>query len=260
MKYLLSITLLLGAVFLFSSCATQSIAEEPPPFDGPAPEVALEEAAEHFKKRVDLESAKKAIASLQKARNPEKRNFEVEWKFARYSYFLGSRKSIPESEAEEYLKKGLSAARIAQRMKPKDPAGHMWYAAILGEQSKRSPVTVGVASIDKVRKALNKVIELDPGYQAGSAYDGLGQLEMGTRGLAGGSVEKAIEFFEKGIEISDDNSYLKLHLAEAYLATGKKAEARKLLDVIIKEEPDKEFLAEQLETQADAKKLLEKKF
>ena len=59
-------------------------------------------------------------------------------------------------------------------------------------------MTVGVVSVKKIRKAMNRVIEIDPNYQGASAYDGLGQLEMRTRGLTGGSAEKAVEYFEKG--------------------------------------------------------------
>ena len=260
MKKVFVSTLFLLGTMVFSSCASQSIAEEAAPFEGPKPEVAIAEAEKLFAERIDLDKARQAIAKLDEARNPEERNFEVEWRFARYSFYLGSRKSIPESESEKVLKKGLVAAKIARRLKPKDPAGYMWFAAILGEQSKRSPVTVGVVSIEKVKEALKKVIEIDPAYQGASAYDGLGQLEMGTRGLAGGSVDKAIEYFEKGIEINDNNSYLKLHLAEAYIASGKKAEAKKLLQAVLDKKPDPEFLAEQKEVQEDAKKLLEKKF
>ena len=67
----------------------------------------------------------------QQARDLDNRNYEVEWKYARMSYFLGSRKNTPEEESEKVLKKGLSAAKIAKRIEPNKPDGHFWYAAIL---------------------------------------------------------------------------------------------------------------------------------
>jgi tetratricopeptide (TPR) repeat protein len=184
----------------------------------------------------------------------------VEWKFAQYSYYLGNAYGVSDEEAEKVLKKGLVAARIAKRMEPNKPEGFFWYGAVLGEQSKRNPVTVGVVSFDDIKEAMNKVIEIDPTYQGASAYDALGLVELKTVGLAGGNAEKAVEILEKGVEIEKNNSFLRLHLAEAYLAVDKKAEAKKQIDYILNMKPDPEFLPEYERSVMEAQKLLEQKF
>jgi predicted Zn-dependent protease len=107
---------------------------------------------------------------------------------------------------------------------------------------------------------MNKVIKLDPAYQGYSSYDGLGQLEMATRGLGGGSLEKAVEYYQKAIDAGADNTYIRLHLAEALLAQGKDPEAKRLLEGILTAKPDADFIPEYEETVADAKDLLKKKF
>ncbi len=224
------------------------------------PTNALKEADKLFKDRGDLEKAREAIKVLRKARNIEKRNFEVEWKFARYSYFLGSRLNIDDEESEKVLKPALEAARIASRMEPDKPDGYFWYAAILGEQSRRSPVTVGVISVKKIKESMNKVIEIDPEYQGASAYDGLGQVELATRGLAGGSTEKALEYFHKALELNSNNSYIRLHLGQAYLVLNKDAEAKKHLEYVMNMKPNPDFLPEYEETRMEAEKLLDQKF
>jgi len=245
---------------MFTGCASSSVAEEQIVSSRLDPSVALEKGARLFTKRVDIANARKAVETLAKARDPEKRNFELEWKFARYNYFIGSRKEIDGTQAEKHLKSGFSAALIAKRLKPDRPEGHFWYGAILGEQSKRSPVIVGIPSVDKIREAMNTVIKIDPMYQSASAFDALGQLEMKTRGISGGSVEKAIEFFEKALELDDDNSYTQLHIGEAYLAAGRKGEAKKHLQRVLSMKVDPEYVAEHAESSKDAKKLLETKF
>jgi len=254
--------LVVFTILLLSSCASVGSADDE--FANPKPEIvpseALPKAESLYAQRKDLEKVREAIKLLEKARDPEKRNFEVEWKFAQYSYFLGSRESVDETEAEKVLKRGLSAANIAKRMEPDKPDGYFWYAAILGNQAKRSPVTVGVVSVKKIRAAMNKVIEIDPNYQGASAYDGLGQLELGTRGLAGGSAEKAVEYLEKALELNKENSYIRLHLGEAYLAVNKDAEAKKHLRYVLSMKPDPDFIPEYEEAKAKAKKLLEQKF
>ncbi|MDH3494511.1 MAG: TRAP transporter TatT component family protein [Acidobacteriota bacterium] len=260
MKILVLIVLLFAFALVFTGCGPQSVAEAEPAAAKPAASEALEKSAALFAKRIELENARKALKTLAAARDPEKRDFTVEWTFARYSYFVGSRKEIDDTEAEKILSTGISAARIARRLKPDRPEGHFWFAAILGEQSKRSPVTVGVISTGKIRESMEKVIEIDPRYQGASAYDALGQVEMGTRGMAGGSVEKAIGYFRKALETDNENSYTHLHIGEAYLAAGQKAEARKHLEYVLNMKTHPDFQAEHAESKKDAQKLLDTKF
>lgn len=184
-----------------------------------------------FSERTDIEKLRSAIETLASARNPDQRNYEVEWKFAKYSYFLGKAERT-ESDAIKAFEKGRDAGKIASRVGPNKSDGHFWYGANLGELSRISPVTVGIKSVDDIRESMNAVIAIEPNYQNGSAYDGLGQLEMATRTLKGGTVEKAIEFYEKGIELSPDNANLRLHLAEAYLAAKNDAQAKKHLSAL----------------------------
>lgn len=253
------------AVFsLFALASCSGAVAEPSEIAGSTSEIppaeALTKAAELYGKRDEIENAKKAIEILDKGRDANNRNYEVEWKFARYSYFVGSRRSISDEECDPILKKGLQAARIAVRMNPALADGHFWYAAILGEQSRRSPVTVGVPSISKVRVSLNKVIEIDKTYEGASPYDALGQVELESRGLAGGSAEKALEYFKKGLELNSNNSYLHLHIAEAYLVLDQNDEAKKHLQLVLSMKPAPDFVPEYKEAEERAKKLLEEKF
>lgn len=184
-----------------------------------------------FSERSEIENLREAVKTLAAARNPDQRNYEVEWKFAKYSYFLGKAEQT-ESDAIEAFEKGRDAGRIASRVEPKKPDGHFWFGANLGELARISPVTVGIKSVDDIREAMNAVIAIDPSYQNGSAYDALGQLEMATRTLKNGTTQKAIEFYEKGIELSPDNANLRLHLAEAFIAAKKTVDARKQLNYL----------------------------
>ncbi|NNE99556.1 MAG: tetratricopeptide repeat protein [Pyrinomonadaceae bacterium] len=249
-------------ILLLSGCTSISSADNEIAGTRPKiePSEALQKAQGLYDQRKDLDKVREAIKLLEKARDPDNRNFDVEWKFAQFSYFLGSRENIDETEAQKVLKRGLTSAKIAKRLEPSKPDGYFWYAAILGNQSKRSPVTVGVVSIKKIRQAMKKVIEIDPNYQGASAYDGLGQLELGSRGLGGGSAEKAVEYLEKALELNKENSYIRLHLGEAYLAVNKDAEAKKQLQYVLAMKADPDFIPEHEEAKAKAKKLLEQKF
>ncbi|HEY8562030.1 MAG TPA: tetratricopeptide repeat protein [Pyrinomonadaceae bacterium] len=250
------------AILSFSlvSCAPKAGTEPlPAPVDTAPIGETVAKCDALFKERSDSAKLREAVKLLAAARNPDARSYEVEWKFAKYSYFLGKRLA-DEKEKEKAFEDGKAAGRIASRMEPNKADGYFWYAANLGEQSKLSPVTVGVKSVDEIKEAMNKVLEIDPKYQNGSAYDGLAQIELSTAGLMGGKPEKAVEYLQKGLAIEDDNSYLHLHLAEAYLATGKRDEARKQLEYVLKMKPNPDYVPEHAETVERAKKLLETKF
>ena len=212
-----------------------------------------------FAERADINKLRTAVNTLALARNPDQRNYEVEWKFAKYSYFLGKGEAL-EKDAIAAFEKGRDAARIASRVDPSKPDGHFWYGANLGELSRISPVTVGIKSVDDIRESINASIAIEPGYQNGSGFDALGQLEMATRTLKGGTIQKAIEYYEKGLEVSPENANIRLHLAEAYLAAKKDGDAKKQLNALFALRPDAGYEIEHKLAVEKGKALLAKNF
>lgn len=206
----------------------------------------------------DLVKLRECINLLANVRNPDHRNFEVEWKFAEYSYFLGEQIE-KDDESEKFLEDGAAAGKIASNIAPDKPDGYFWYGANLGELARRSPLTKGLSSVDDIRAAMNKVIEIEPDYQGASAYDALAQIELET-GLVGGKPEKAIEYLEKAVALEDDNSNLHLHLGEAYLAVNRKNDAKKQFEFVVNMKPNPDFMPEYNESVEEARKLLKTKF
>lgn len=252
------ITIILACVLLIS-CAKKAESESAQASMNPA-QIAeiIAQSDKLFKGREDTAKLREAVKLLASARNPNARNFEVEWNFARYNFFLGKQTNNT-AESEKAFADGVSAGGIASRMESNKPDGHFWYAANLGEQAKRSPITVGLKVVGDIQTAMKKVIEIEPKYQGASAFDALAQIELASR-LTGGKAERAVEYLEKGLEIEKENTYIYLHLAEAYLAVGKKAEARKQLDYLLKMKPNPDYAVEYKESTEAAKKLLETKF
>lgn len=218
----------------------------------------LARAEELFKQREDIEKLREARKITGELRNPNYHHYEVEWKFAKYSLFLGERLTDPD-EKQKVLEEGRDAGKRASRMEPDKPDGYFWYGANLGELSRLSPVTVGYASADDIRDAMNKVIEIDPGYQGASAYDVLAQIEFGTR-LFGGKSSKAAEYLEKAVAIEKNNSQIRLHLAQAYLDIDKEDKAKEQLEYIVKMPPPPDYIPEHKVALEKAKKLLDTRF
>ena len=256
-KFYSLITIIFAAVLLVSCASRAETETATPKFSDEEIRQNLAKADELFMQREDVSKLREAVQTLSKVRDSDRRNFEVEWKFSRNNYFL-SKQTESEEEAEKLLKDGANAGIIASRIAPEKPDGHFWYGANLGEQARRNPVTVGLKSVDDIKDTMNKVIAIDPKYQGASAYDALAQIELQTE-MIGGKPEKAVEYLEKALQLSD-NTYLHLHLAEAYLAVGKKAEAKKHLDHLLRMKPQKGYAVEYKETTGKARELLEKRF
>jgi tetratricopeptide (TPR) repeat protein len=236
---------------------SQPTSDAVPGVSAPIPETILKADA-LFKQRADISNLREAIKVLAAARTADQRSFEVEWKFAKFNYFLG-KQSTDEKESDAAFEKGKDAALIASRVEPGKPDGYFWYGANLGEISRRSPVTIGLRSVGDIQAAMNKVIEIQPSHQNAAAYDALAQIEMATT-LTGGKPEKAIELLEKAIEIEKDNTNLRLHLADAYLAVKRKDEARKQLDLLLQMKPNPDYVLEYNADVEKAKKMLETRF
>ena len=232
-----------------------------PPAGKASPEAisrALADAETQFKQREDLNKLRASIKSLAAVRDPDHRNYQVEWTYAKHNYFLG-KFSTNDEEADNALEEGRDAGKIASRVDPQRPDGYFWYAANLGELAKRSPITVGLRSVDDIKESMGKVIELQPDYQGASAYDALAQVELATR-LKGGDAAKAVELLEKGLALAPENTNIRLHLAEGYLAVKRDAEARKQLDTLLQMKPNPDYMPEYRECVEKAKKLMQTNF
>ena len=244
-------------LYLHTSCSSGESAGSRPNLPAVPPET-IAAADNLFAERADLAKLREAKALLMRARRENAKSYDVEWRLARYNYFLG-RHTEDEKEREDAFEAGRLAGRAALQMEPGKPDGHFWYGANLGEQASGSPLTTGLKSMDDIRSKMNKVIELKPDYELASAYDVLAQLELGSQ-MLGGKPETAVEYLEKAIAIEKNNGDVRIHMAEALLALKKQGEAKKHLEYVLQMKPHAEYLPEYEQQVATVKKMLESKF
>ncbi len=259
MRFYRFITIVVVSFYLISCASKVETESVKPQNSSVSPAETIAKAENLFKQREDIAKLREAVKMLGASRSMDNRSYEIEWQFARFNYFLGKQTS-DEKESEKAFEDGVQAGKIAAKIEPNKPDGYFWYGANLGEQARRSPVTVGIKSVDDIRAAMNKVIEIEPGYQNASAYDALAQVELQIGLLGGGKPEKAIEYLEKALTMDKNNTYVYLHLGEAYLAVNRDADAKKQLEYLLKMKPNPDYLPEHKETIDKAKKLLETRF
>jgi tetratricopeptide (TPR) repeat protein len=219
----------------------------------------LAQAERLYAGRPDLSRVRQAISLLVELAQAEPKNYEAQWRLAKYYYFLGKHVT-KEQEKFDAFQNGIAAGQRATSLQPNRPEGYFWLAANYGIYGQERGMFTQLKFVKPMRQALETVIRLNPSFENGSAYAVLGKLESEVPGLFGGSLKRGIEYLEKAVKIGSDNSLAKLFLAESYLKAGRKPEAKRLLEEILTMASDKNYEFEFTENQQEARRLLAKHF
>ncbi|MEO7505920.1 MAG: TRAP transporter TatT component family protein [Pyrinomonadaceae bacterium] len=237
------------AALALSSAAFLSGCGAAPAADQSAPSAAIfplkdymAKASESYKARTDLAKAKEAYNLMVAAHKSNPKDYEGAWLLAKYAYYLGSH-SPEKSDGKEVFNAGIKAGEDAVTIDANKPEGHFWLAANLGGRAQISMMD-GAADTEDIRKHMQEVIKLDPGFQSGSAYMAIGQIDLELPRLMGGDPQAAVKQLEGGLKYGADNSLYHLRLAEAYYAVGRTDDAKKQLEVLAQLKPNPDFLPE----------------
>jgi len=209
-----------------------------------------------YRDRETLASAR-AAADIWEARltaNP--RDFEAAWKLARAAYWLGGH--VPAAEQRHQYERGIKAATLAVELEPERPEGHFWMAADMGAMAESFGLRSGIRYRGPIKKALETVLRLDPGFQQGSADRALGRWYFRVPRLFGGSKDKAVEHLQRALKYAANSTATHFFLAETYLEMDRPDDARREAQLVLDAPFDPEWTPEDKEFKQKAKALLEK--
>jgi tetratricopeptide (TPR) repeat protein len=247
------------AGFALLSCSSHSVVQEEAAQQKQDKAAAIEliaQADKLYAERAELARAREGIVLLTRALAADSASYDAAWRLARLNYFLGAH-TTDASERDKAYDKGVEAARRAVKLQDGKPEGHFWLGANLGGQAQHSAFS-GMTSIDEIRDEMAKVIQLDEGFQGGSAYMALGQVDLEAPRMLGGDSKRAIEVLEKNLRFGETNALYRLRLAQAYLAVNRKEDARRELGAILNLTPNPDYLPEYNDAVNEARKLLDK--
>ena len=247
--------LIAGLICISASCRSRSSVEAHADTEKAATEY-VSQADQLYTQREDLVRLRQAIVLLRQAVTNEPDNYDASWRLAKFNYYLGTH-TDDRDERHKAFRDGIDAGKTAVALQGRKPDGHFWLGANYGAVAQTSAIE-GLANVEDIRNEMETVIRLDEGYQNGSAYMVLGLVYLDAPRIVGGDPQKAVAIMEKGLPFGEANAFLHLHLAEAYVQTGRTADARRQLNAIISMTPDQNYLPESREATAEARKLLEK--
>ncbi|MBL8204456.1 MAG: tetratricopeptide repeat protein [Blastocatellia bacterium] len=201
-----------------------------------------------------------ALVILESALATNGKNYDLLWRAARAAYYIGD--FGPKEEKLKHYEKGIALSQRAIKAQPNSVEGHFWLAASYGgkaqtvsDKSQLLGDLKALSMIKKIRAGMQTVVKLNDAYENGNAYLALGEIDRELPGVMGGNKKRAITQYEQGLKVAPENLDLKVALSKAYKDAGRKDDARRLLEEVIKATPTTRI---QREAQDEAKQLLSK--
>ena len=206
--------------------------------------------------REDLNKARVAVATLRQARTADYGNYEAAWKLARAAFYVGDH-TDNDSERDDMFREGIEAGKAAVTLQPNKPDGHFWLGANYGGSAAHSTLA-NLSSFNDIKGEMDAVLKINESYEGYSTYLGLGRLYLEAPHVLGGDVKQAIEYLEKGIKFSPNNTMMRAELAQAYIASNRNADAKKQIETVLAATPDPQHTPEHKDAIAKAQKLLQR--
>jgi tetratricopeptide (TPR) repeat protein len=214
----------------------------------------LAQADELYKRREDTASAKQAVMLYDQQ---AARSFEAAWKLARACYWLAT--AGPAKERGTARDRGVKAGELAVTLDPGKPDGHFWLAAILGEVAEHASFLTAWKYPGRIKKELERVLEIDPAWQDGSADRALGEWYFRVPGIAGGDHKKAEAHLRASLQYNPKSISSLVFLGEVLADDSKRTdEAAAVLKQALAASADPDWVPEDRQFQANATALLAK--
>jgi len=210
-----------------------------------------------YRNRASIEQARKAAATWDARLTANPRDFDASWKLARVCYWLGNHEPQEDSR-RKVLERGIDAGRQAVTIHDNRPEGHFWIAANMGTLAESFGLRQGLKYRGEIKRELETVLRLDPGFQKGSADRALGRWYFKVPGLFGGSSKKSEEHLRTSLTFDANSTVSHFFLAETLFELNRDAEAAEELKKVMAVPYDPEWEPEDREYKQKAAELLKK--
>jgi tetratricopeptide (TPR) repeat protein len=201
-------------------------------FSALSQEAPVARADKLFAERDSIESLKQAISIVEEMRAKDQSNYEALWRLAKFKFYLADREE-DKSKKTKILQAAIESAKKAVLADGTRVEGHFWLGANDGEYADMKGALESLGLVKTIRKEFEAALAIDPIYQNGAAFLALGQIDLSLPRLLGGNEKRGIDRLEQGLKAAQNNSEIKLALAEVYEKKDKKDEAKRLLESVL---------------------------
>ena len=194
-----------------------------------------------------------ALSVLEKAVAADAKNYDLLWRAARATYYIGDFGTA--TDKNKFFDRGIAYGLRAVALQANGLEAHFWLAANYGGKAQLVGALKALSTVKKIRNEMLVVVKLNEGYENANAYLALGEIDRELPSVMGGNKKRAISYYEQGLKLAPANLDLKVALSKAYKDTGRKDDAKRLLEEVVKSQPATRI---QREAQEEAKQLLSK--
>ncbi|MGH9397019.1 MAG: tetratricopeptide repeat protein [Terriglobia bacterium] len=219
---------------------------------------AIARADSLYRDRENPDNVRKAIAILRGELEQHPQSYDAWWRIAEYDCYLAQH--VPDKQQDSILKDGVAAGKKAEALDPGRPEGHFWAGANMGLLAENRGIWGGLHLIDPVRDEMQKVIKLDPDYMEYGAERILGRLYYEAPFFKGGNKQLSVRLLEDCLKRYPGDSLTMIYLADSYRATGRREDARKMLERVLSLNSDPANGPALADYKAQARQDLEKYF
>jgi len=131
------------------------------------------------------------------------------------------------------FKKGSQIAKKAIKIAPTDPNAYFYFAANEASLAKSKGIFGSFFLVKRIKKNINKVLELDPNHTEGIALKGA--FLNSIPGMLGGDVKEAEQLIRKALILDPHLTSTKIFLAKNLVKQEHYDEARDVLNEILEE-------------------------
>ena len=222
------------------------------------PEELIAQADRLYAEMKDMAAAQEALAKYREVVAKAEDKFEVFWRLSRILYFIGAN-TESKKEKKILFGQGIYYAKKAVALEPEKPDGHYWLGVNYGVFGETKGVLKSLSLVKPIKEAMNKVIELNRGYEDGGPDRVLGRVYFKLPGFAGGSNKKSLEHLLKSKELGPNDALTRYYLAATLLSQKEVDKAREELEYVLSMESDSRWISGVDECKEDAEKMLQKK-
>jgi tetratricopeptide (TPR) repeat protein len=214
----------------------------------------LREADAHYNLRPDRSEVDKAIEMYRNVLALDPSNYEAAWKLSKAYWYIGNHS--PKEKKKEYFELGVKAAEQAIQINPNDCRGHFWLGVNYGHLAEVSNWMEALRLVDRIKDAIANAERLDPNCECGGPNRVLGKLYARAPFFKGGSKSKAIRLLKDSLRQCPSDTQSRIFLAEIYLDQKNKSLAIQQLKLVLKQEPDPNWVPETRDNQSLAEQML----
>jgi len=139
-----------------------------------------------------------------------------------------------------------------------DVAGHFWLGVCLIEAARTQNPFAALLVLQHARLRLQLALKRDPHFHHAGSWRVLGRMAHRTPPLFGGRKQRALDFYRRALEIAPDNSTTQLYFAELLISMKRTEEAQRILQRIVAQPRDDDWVWEQKRDQQQARVLSRK--